>query len=134
MQDQQLPVVPEEQMDAVEMIDFGFVLRQTAIKAKKDGGGVNFKDWPKLMDLIQPGADAIEGAENIIPNFLNASPADRQPIVDYFAAKYNLSANVAGRRVQKAATLALGVYALFTDDDADDNTRDEATQTLNPNA
>ena len=122
MKNAQLPEYPMEQKDFVEVVDFVFVCREKAIQAKADGGGINWMDAAKALELIQPGAVAADGADHILPNLAAASPDERRQTIEYIAAKYNLGYSVAERRALKAVKIAADVYALFTDDDADDAT------------
>lgn len=127
-----LPAELADQKDLLEVIDFVFVTREKGIQAKADGGGVNWLDAPKLLDLIGPGSAAIEGAEHIVPNLESASPAVREALIDYVSEthKLDVSRPIVWRRIIKAAKVGASLYALFTDDDADDNTANADTQTL----
>lgn len=120
---------PESQRDLVEIIDFGFTLQDVVKRAKSDGGGINLGDWPKLIELFQPGSAAIEGSENVIPDWKSVSPQVHQEVVGYFINKFDLPSDVIERRIEKALVLVVAIYDLVNDADADDTTTNEFRST-----
>lgn len=97
--------------DTIELLDFLLQAAHTFQQAKSDGGGINWKDAPKLFSLIGPADAAFEGDENIVPFLKNADPVELQAILDHVDSGFPF--RVDRELLDKAEVAAVAVYDLI---------------------
>lgn len=104
--------VAEHLRDLAEAIAFVIATGKVLVAAKADGGGINWKDAPKLFDLIGPAGVAADGAENILPSLGDATGDELQSIADYVNENLPESDHVDVETIQLAEGAAISVYLL----------------------
>lgn len=109
----QLPYQSDNQSetDTVEFIDFVLQTINLFQEAKADGGGINWKDTPKLLSLIGPADAAFEGDENIVPFLKTATELELESVLAHI--NQGLPFNVDRETLELSEKAAVAVYILI---------------------
>lgn len=98
--------------DVVELLDFGFSLKDAFVKALADGS-VTLTDLLYFFDPIMGAKVAFEGVKDIPAQWANASQEDRAELMTFFAEKFDLNDDGLEALIEQTLNEGVHMYELI---------------------
>lgn len=109
-----IAVVGEEMKELVELLEFGFSVKDAFAKSLEDKA-ITVLDALNFYTPLTLARGAFEGIKLIPDQWKYASPGDREQVKEYFAEKFDIESEDLEFLIEKTIEEGIHLYTLVSD-------------------